>query len=491
MLIKNKFFLRLFLLSFVPFLILSLVAVYLFNQGISQVISPGFEQSLRNSEYMVENNLELYRLRFLNLVDILAKDSLTSEDIKYFDLIIFISQTDTLAIKSLENEEYNRMFMEEAAFKAGAFPEIISFEGRILVYQRISLAPSLDPSPLLILGQYLPDDFSQRAAEIISAKTEYNRLKNFVEASGSNIAWFLWISVTVIFLTFIIYIARWWANSLIKPINNLSLAAFEIAKGKWGKTVSYTKDDELGTLVSSFNYMSGELRNNAQRLLQAEIEAGWKNTARVIAHGIKNILSPIKTAMHKLTGASDMEQARKDIETISTEIAKLEDIANDFSMFARSPDIRPVLVNVKRICQDAIELAGRNYPAIEKKIDVADDIYLETDYEILRSLLFNLVKNSLEAMQESGRLEITAMRDDNVVIITVNDTGPGIPRDLKEKIFKPYYTTKSRGTGLGLPIAKKFAQALGAEMELDSDQDGTTVTLEFGGAGEQESPFSR
>ena len=88
--IKNKFFLRLFVLSFIPFLVLSLAAVYLFNQGIGKVISPGFENTLRNSEYLVENCLELYRIRFMNLIDVLAKDSLTANDIKYFDLILYL-----------------------------------------------------------------------------------------------------------------------------------------------------------------------------------------------------------------------------------------------------------------------------------------------------------------------------------------------------------------------------------------------------------------
>ena len=174
--IKNKFFLRLFILSFIPFLILSLVAVYLFNQGIGQVISPGFENSLRNAEFLVENSLELYRIRFMNLIDILAKDSLTTEDIKYFDLILFVSQTDTISIKPLENPDYNRMFMEEAAFRASSFPEIISFEGRILVYQQIALNPTITPAPMLVVGQYLPPEFSAKAAEIITAKTEYGRL---------------------------------------------------------------------------------------------------------------------------------------------------------------------------------------------------------------------------------------------------------------------------------------------------------------------------
>ena len=290
--IKTKFFLRLFILSFIPFLFLSLFTVYIFNKTISQVISPGFENSLQNSEYLVENSLELYRLRFLNLVDVLAEDSLTSEDVRYFDLIIFISVSDTIFIKPLDNPEDNHTFMEEAAARPGTFPEIISFQGRILVYQKISLQPTIGSSPILILGQYLPPEFSDRAAEIISAKTEYNHLKMFIEAVGSKIIWIIWMSITVIYLTAILYIAIWWANSLVKPINNLSLAAFVIAKGQWGKSVNYRKQDELGTLVKSFNYMSAELKSNAEKLLLAEIEASWKNTARVIAHGIKNIISP-------------------------------------------------------------------------------------------------------------------------------------------------------------------------------------------------------
>lgn len=478
--IKNKFFLRLFVLSFVPFLILSLVAVYLINKGISQVISPGFEKSLQNAEYLVENNLELYRVRFLNLIDVLAQDSLTAEDTKYFDLIIFVSQTDTIFIKPLSNPEYNQVFMEETNFRPSTFPEIMTFEHKILVYQQLALNPTVTRSPMLIVGQYLPAEFSEKAAEIISAKTTYGRLKMFVQASGSNIAWFLWLCVTVVYLTFILYVARWWANSLIRPINNLSLAAFDIAKGQWGKKVNYRKEDELGTLVTSFNYMSSELRKNAEKLLQAEIEASWKNTARIIAHGIKNILSPTKIALHNLQESKDLSQSGKEIASIRSEIAKLEDIANDFSMFARSPDIRPVLVKVKTAAQDAMELAGKDFPAVERKINADDDLYIETDYEILRSLLVNLLKNGMEAVTTNGVVEVSAYKDEAGVTIRVKDNGMGVPEEYREKIWIPYYTTKPRGTGLGLPIAQKFADALGAEISLESDKNGTVVTIKFG-----------
>ncbi len=478
--IKNKFFLRLFILSFIPFLVLSLAAVYLFNQGIGKVISPGFENALENSEYLVENSLELYRIRFMNLIDILAQDSLKAEETRYFDLMLYISETDTISIKSLENEDYNRMFMEEAAFRASSFPEIMSFEGRILVYQQIALNPTLGPTPALVVGQYLPAEFSVRAAEIITAKTEYGRLKRFVEASGSNIAWFLWLCVTVIYLTFILYIARWWANSLIKPLNNLSLAAFDIAKGKWGKTVNYGKKDELGTLVSSFNYMSKELKSKAEKLLRAEVEASWKNTARIIAHGIKNILSPTKVALHNLRNTESPQNAEEEIKSINSEIGKLEEIANDFSTFARSPDIRPVLINIKKVAQDAMQLAGKRHPDVKQEIDVPDDIYLETDYEILRSLLVNLLKNSMEAVTTDGRVEITAFKDEGGVTLKIKDNGTGVPEEYAGKVWIPYYTTKPQGTGLGLPIARKFADALGAELTLESDKDGTTVTIEFG-----------
>jgi len=274
--IKTKFFIRLFILAFIPFLILSLLSVYLFNRVIEQVISPGFEKSLTNSEYMVENSLELYRLRFFNLVDILAEDSITSDDLKYFDLIMFISAEDTMWLQPLSEPDHNRIFIEEATQRISSFPEIISFEGKILVYQKIVLNPSLIESPLLIVGQYLPEVFSNKAAEIISAKTEYSRLKTFVMNSGSRIVWLIWMSVAAIFFTAILYISIWWANSLVRPINNLSLTAFEIAKGKWGKKVTYGKKDELGTLVSSFNYMSSELKTSTDKLIRAEMEASWK-----------------------------------------------------------------------------------------------------------------------------------------------------------------------------------------------------------------------
>ncbi|NIP44359.1 MAG: hypothetical protein GWO41_08800, partial [candidate division Zixibacteria bacterium] len=132
--------------------------------------------------------------------------------------------------------------------------------------------------------------------------------------------------------------------------------------------MNYTKEDELGTLVSSFNYMSQELKTKAEELVRAEIEASWKNTARIIAHGIKNILSPMKVALHNLQKSESPENAEKEVASINSEIGKLEEIAGDFSMFARSPDIRPVLVNVKKVAMDAMQLAGKNHADVLQEI---------------------------------------------------------------------------------------------------------------------------
>ncbi|MBD3382410.1 MAG: HAMP domain-containing protein [candidate division Zixibacteria bacterium] len=477
--IKTKFFVRLLLLSFIPFLALSLFSVYIFNRGIDKVISPGFEKTITNAEYMVENSLELYRLRFINLVSILASDSITTDDLRHFDLIIFLSENDTLWLQALSNEKHNDLFIQEALGRAGSFPEIISFEGSIMVYQRILLQPGFSESPILVVGQYLPQDFANRTAEVLKAKTEYSRLKMFVLTSGGDFAWLIWLSVIVIYLTFLIYVARWWANSLIKPINNLSLAAFDIAKGHWGKKVNYNNEDELGMLVNSFNYMSSELENRTRQLVNAEIESSWKNTARVIAHGIKNILSPVKIALHNLSAHEKVAESEAELKTIRAEISRLEDIASDFSMFSRSPEIRKAPVNVKNVAEDAVKLGGRDCENIEKQIDIPGELYVETDYDILRGIMINLVKNACEAIEDAGKVSVTGRRDDDETVIEVTDNGPGIPDVTMMKIWQPYYTTKSRGTGLGLPIAMKFAQALEAELELDSDQQGTTVRIIF------------
>ena len=126
-------------------------------------------------------------------------------------------------------------------------------------------------------------------------------------------------------------------------------------------------------------------------------------------------------------------------------------------------------------------MIGDKSSRIKKTVSVSRDLYLETDYEILRSLLLNLVKNSIEAISDDGTIEISARKDGKRVSISVRDTGIGVPEEYVSKIWQPYYTTKPSGTGLGLPIALKFAEAIGCELELDSDSNGTTVTLIFGG----------
>ncbi|NIP44358.1 MAG: ATP-binding protein [candidate division Zixibacteria bacterium] len=83
-------------------------------------------------------------------------------------------------------------------------------------------------------------------------------------------------------------------------------------------------------------------------------------------------------------------------------------------------------------------------------------------------------------MTSDGKVEVSAVKEDAGVTIRITDNGMGIPEEYRGKIWMPYYTTKPQGTGLGLPIARKFADALGAELNIESDKSGTVVTIEFG-----------
>jgi signal transduction histidine kinase len=123
--------------------------------------------------------------------------------------------------------------------------------------------------------------------------------------------------------------------------------------------------------------------------------------------------------------------------------------------------------------------------AIQKGIEVITDIKqnakpLKTDTAFMRRMLTNLVTNAVQAMQEEGKLTIKASKRKDTVVLTIEDTGIGIPDEVKAKMFTPLFTTKSKGQGLGLAVVKRLVEALGGSIAFESDAGkGTKFTVEL------------
>lgn len=225
--------------------------------------------------------------------------------------------------------------------------------------------------------------------------------------------------------------------------------------------------------------LSDRVRMEAQIREQAAL-VRLGEMAAVIAHEIKNPLAGIRGAVQVIGGrlpADSRDTAV--IGEIVSRIDALNGMIQDLLVFARPPQPRPTVVDVSPLIALTMELLRRD-PAlefVEMRIDGSCRPVL-ADPELLKIVFQNLIVNSAQAMQGRGRISIIIGVANDACEVRVTDDGPGIPPALQEKIFAPFFTTKSRGTGLGLPTARRLIEAHGGTIHVESPASGgTRVTL--------------
>jgi nitrogen fixation/metabolism regulation signal transduction histidine kinase len=223
-------------------------------------------------------------------------------------------------------------------------------------------------------------------------------------------------------------------------------------------------------------------------MLRAQREAAWGEVARRLAHEIKNPLTPIRLSAermrHKLMPSLEGQQAvllDRGTETIVQQVEAMKEMVNAFSEYARAPRFEMAPVDLNRLVAEVTELYRGQDPSRRIRIRVALDpaaSMLVADQGRLRQLLHNLLTNAVEALEGRPGGDIlvstrTARRDDEaVIVISVEDNGPGFQRDLIGQAFDPYVTTKAKGTGLGLAIVRKIVEEHGGHVEADNRPEG-------------------
>jgi nitrogen fixation/metabolism regulation signal transduction histidine kinase len=222
---------------------------------------------------------------------------------------------------------------------------------------------------------------------------------------------------------------------------------------------------EIGELVSAFNRMTGDLAANRRELLRAERVAAWQGIARRLAHEIKNPLTPINLALHRIGKRSEDATVSECVEAALEETDNLQRLADEFSQFARLPAPTPETLDLVELLQGVCELyldAERFELRWEGWPETAP---IHADPGQMRQVFGNLVKNAAEAMGESGKLTLIlepGPADARVVILA--DTGLGFDRP-PEELFEPYITSKATGTGLGLAIARRIVEDHGGRLD--------------------------
>lgn len=301
---------------------------------------------------------------------------------------------------------------------------------------------------------------------------------------------FLWsLMILTAFSLLISTITILWIYSSFNPLKKLTAGVDEIAKGNLKHRVGINSSDEIGLLAREFNNMSDALVEREDKLLRSERLATIGKMSAQITHEIRNPLSALGLNTELLE--EDLENLEIDkakkkgmqgiLKEIRKEIERLTDITQEYLEYARIPSPQKEEENINNIIESLCILIK---PELEKrKVELVTKLspelpIIKVDSSQIKQALLNLTKNAWEIMNDGGELTLITEKIENYVIITVKDCGNGIPKHIQEKIFNPFYTTKQRGAGLGLPLAHQIIVEHGGKMELISSEGfGTTFNI--------------
>lgn len=313
---------------------------------------------------------------------------------------------------------------------------------------------------------------------IIGVNDAFNKIKLSYSTVNADVFLF---GVYSFALIIIIIISTVFANQISAPIRRLTKATDSVAQGDLSVHLENNEKGELKDLFDGFKSMTSELQKNQVEIAELERENAWKEMARQVAHEIKNPLTPMKLSIQQMVAA--YKDKRKDFgslfvklsHSVLNQIDNLSLIASEFSTFAKMPSIKFEVVDLVPIVKDTINLFTDEQ--IKFSLKISDNhLSIEADKSQLRRMFINLIRNSIQAEATSIDIEIT--ENENLVSIIFTDNGTGIVEDNKGKIFRPNFTTKAKGMGLGLKLTKRFLQRLNGDIQLiESSPVGTKFKI--------------
>jgi two-component system, LuxR family, sensor kinase FixL len=220
-------------------------------------------------------------------------------------------------------------------------------------------------------------------------------------------------------------------------------------------------------------HVEAQLREQAALVRLGEMAA-------VIAHEVKNPLAAVRGAIQVI--GKRLAAGSREADVIVDIIARIDTLnllVKDLLLFARPPQPRPVPLDVSMILAGTAALLGEDAAHAKVRVTLTGTApRILADAELLKIVFTNLLINSAQAMKGQGEIAIRVTADDGVCRVVVRDAGPGIPPEVRDKLFTPFVTTKSRGTGLGLSTVKRLVEAHHGQIVVESPAaGGTEVTI--------------
>jgi signal transduction histidine kinase len=275
----------------------------------------------------------------------------------------------------------------------------------------------------------------------------------------------------------------------LTPIHTLHRQVQRIGQGDLDQKVSVDSHDEIGDLGLAFNEMTDSLKNyirreveTAKELVHAKNLAVLGTTSSKVTHEVGNLLNNVGMTLSTLQGEALSQRGEKALQILEKEALRVRKFIYNFLQFAKKPELRLQKIPLDALIQEVLAI---NQPDAEKR---GIDLQLEwpshlppvnVDTRLIYQAVNNLLKNSLEAMTDPGTIRIKGEIEGDHLLVTMEDTGPGIEAKVLERIFDPFFTTKGKkGTGLGMSIVKTIVESHRGSIEYKSDaKKGATFIL--------------
>jgi len=503
------------LFTLIPSILISLFSLFLLSFALDKYLDKKITTAVNNSLEIAKNYTEEVRTKTQSEIILIAYDLNKSANFLNTNINQFKSFLNTQ--KLIRNIDEIHIIDQEGNLYLTTLKDNTIYQPPL---QKVLEMVSNDKRPLKIINAFKNQTASIIKLESFEGKYLYivkyldKKISNFLiesqeavnfyytvlnKQTGIKISFvFIYLVIVSLLLFLSISIAIRFSSRFFRSINNLIIASSNISKGNLNIKVPEIKaDKDMEVLNHNFNLMINKLKTQQEKLIITEKHEAWESLARKLAHEIKNPLTPIQLTIDRLKNKysekltnDETNDFDKNLKIIGKQIVQIENLVNEFSDFARMP--KPILKdnNLVIIIEDNINLLrelDRNI--LVKFIHNFDVITLNSDAEQLSRVFLNLIKNSIESIQEKnqnilnykGKINIEIIDNDDYIEFIITDNGKGfdsLKNNIKD-IMNPYFTTKKTGTGLGLAIVNKIINDHNGSINFTSLNEGAKIVVNF------------
>ncbi len=291
----------------------------------------------------------------------------------------------------------------------------------------------------------------------------------------------------IIFMVFLV-LSYLGSSSLTFPLKLITQKIKKTNLLETNEPLDWNSNDEIGLMVGEYNKMLENLEESKEALARSEKESAWREIARQVAHEIKNPLTPMQLTLQHMRRTLSEDQVDKEkrisqIDALLHQITTLSDIATSFSAFAKMPVPQNQPFDISILLTETLSLYNKKELA-NVHLDVEDNEFnVNADRKWIGQAISNIIINGMHAAEEKEEVEISIslhQKSEHKCLLTIKDNGKGIPEDIQNKIFIPNFSTKEKGSGIGLAIAKRAVEHAGGEIWFETEENkGTTFFIEI------------